>query len=115
LVDDRGLGVLLLLGRDPLGLLEDDLSLLPGSLLRPRNGRQERCAPSPVNDVVRRLPVVLQVPMLARVLVRRIEDRVFEEAGVGHAGDGKFYPVAIFAKRTDRPGQATTFVLPRLK
>ena len=91
LVDDRGRVVLLLLGREPLAFVEDDF-LLRGdllALLRLRDRRDELGPPAVFDDLLRRLPVLVQLPMPLRAFVGRVQDRVVEE-GVGHGLMTKF-------------------------
>lgn len=46
---------------------------------RQRNGRNELSAPAALDDLLRRLPRLVQLPVSARIIVRRIEYRLFEE------------------------------------
>jgi len=69
LVDDRGLVVLLLLGGEPLALVEDE-RVLEGRLLvlpRLRNGRDELGAAAGLDDLLRRLPGLIQLPCRAGI------------------------------------------------
>ena len=82
-VDELHELVLLALGRELSGfLVEDDLTL--ALLLRPRDGAQEQCVSPFVADLARGLARRIKFPVPGRVLVRRVEDGLFEE-GVGHA------------------------------
>jgi hypothetical protein len=102
LVDDPGLVVLLLLGREPLAFVEDHLGLLRAALalLRPGNRSDERHAPALVEDAVGRLPVRVQLPVDGRVLVRRVQDGPFEERRHQRlAPDCKRQPPASLAVR----------------
>jgi hypothetical protein len=94
LVDDRR-GVVLLLGSGNAGALIEDKSLLTLDalvLLRPRDGRDEpRVAPR-LDDLPRGLAIRVELPVAARIRVRRVEDRPLEErlvhrdnAGQDHA------------------------------
>ena len=49
------------------------------SLFRLRNRRDEFGLPSAFDDLLGRLPRLVQFPMPARALVRRVEDRLFEK------------------------------------
>ena len=91
LVDDRG-GIVLLLGcRKPLALVENNLLLLSWalSLLRLGDRRDELGAAPPLDDLLRRLAVLIQFPMARRAAVGRIQDRVVEER-VGHSRGSSF-------------------------
>ena len=85
-VDDRSRIVLLLLGRKAFAFVKNDLLLVGGasSLLWLRNRRNKFCAAPLVDGSLRWLPSIVQLPMLRRVFIRRIQDRVFEER-VNHA------------------------------
>ena len=84
LVDDRCRIVLLLLGREPLAFVEDELRLLyVAALLRLRDRRDELGAAASLDDLLRRLALVVELPVAGGVLVGRVEDRALEE-GVGH-------------------------------
>ena len=62
-------------------LVEHQRGLLRGSLapLRLRNRRDELGRSAAFNDLLRRLPSLVQFPMPTRTLVRRVEDRLFKE------------------------------------
>ena len=74
--------VLLLLGGQPLALVDDEflLALIRPTLPRLRDGRDElRAAPELVN-LLGRLTLVIELPVLRWVLVGRVEYGLFEEA-----------------------------------
>ena len=86
-VDDRGVGVLLLLGRQPLALIKDEVRLFGLALLLPR-GRDrsyELSRAAAINDLLRRLAARVELPMSSGVVVGRIQDRTFKKS-VGHFG-----------------------------
>ena len=85
LVDDRRRVVLLRLGREPLALVENNSSCLRRALalLRLRDRRDELGAAAALDDLLRRLPVCVQLPVPRRALVGGVEDRVVEER-IGH-------------------------------
>ena len=84
-VDDRGGVVLLLLGRKTLAFVEDELLLLRArlALLRLWDRRDELRTAARFDDLLRRLPSVIKLPMPRRVLVGRVQDWMIEE-GVRH-------------------------------
>ncbi len=85
LVDDRGGIVLLLLGGEALAFVEDNL-LLARELFRffglgmgVMNSARRRC----LDDLLRGLPCLIQLPVPQRTFVGGVQDRVVEER-VGH-------------------------------
>ena len=88
-VDDRGEVVCLLLGRQAFAFIEVKLLLAaPAPLLRLGYGRDELSPATPVDQMPGRLPRLVEFPMLMRVLVRRIDDRMVEK-WVRHSIVGK--------------------------
>ena len=93
-VDQCGVVVLLLFGRESLPLVEDNLLLSIPPLPRLRNRCDELRPPSSLDNFLRRLARLVQLPVAGRVEVRRIENRLFEESvrhrilglGVGDTG-----------------------------
>src|SRR5687768_13530879 len=83
LIDDRRGIVLLLLTRDPLFILKENLFLPLLLFLRLRDGRDVFRGAAVLHDAVCWLSRFIELPVLLRVLVRRIQDRLREE-GVGH-------------------------------
>ena len=81
LVDDRGLIVLLLFSGKPLAFVENDLLLirLPLALPRPGNWRNELRAASRFDNPLRRLALVIKLPVADRFVIGRIENRPLEE------------------------------------
>ena len=68
----------------PFPSVEDYLGLLPVlPLLRLWNRRDELGAPTAVQDLMRRLPLEVQLPVPLWALIGRIQDGVIEE-WVGH-------------------------------
>ena len=94
LVDDRGGVVLLLLGREPLAFVEDDRLLRWRPAFRffgfgigvMNSARRRR-----LEDLLRRLAALIQLPVPRRAGVGGVEDRVVEER-VGHGPVGKGRP-----------------------
>ena len=80
--------VLLFFGRQPLDVFKHDLLLSLGDFpfFRLRNWRKKLGAPTGFDDLLCRLPALVQFPMPLRTLVRRVEDRVLEE-WVGNRSD----------------------------
>ncbi len=82
LVDDRGWVVLLSLRRKPLAFVEDQFFLLVGlspPFLGLRDGCDEFGGTTFVDDLLGRLAPCVKLPVLSRLLIRRIEDRLLEE------------------------------------
>ena len=77
----RGQGILLVLTAGILVLLKSELWLnrLPPRLLGLRNGGYKLCGPPPRSNPVRRLPLFIKLPVLGRVLVRRVQNWLVEE------------------------------------
>ena len=72
LIDDcRSRVVLLLLGGEALAFVENNLLLLGGGLLLPRlrNGRDELGLATAFDDSLRRLAVLIQLPVLSWVFI----------------------------------------------
>ena len=84
LVDDRRGIVLLPGGRDAGAFVEDEplLALRSLVLLRPGDRRDEPSLAAGLDDAPGRLPIGVQVPVAARVAVRRVEDRPLEEGAI---------------------------------
>ena len=81
-VDDGRQVVLLASGFELLRLfVKYQRGLLRGSLapLRLRNRRDELSRAAAFNDLLRRLPSLVQFPVPTRAFVRRVEDRLFKE------------------------------------
>ena len=76
---------MLFLGGESLPLVKHNLGLLPGlfPLLWLRNRRDELGAPTPVQDLLSRLPLGVQFPVPLWALVGRVQDGMVEE-WVGH-------------------------------
>ena len=74
--------VLLLLRRQPLALVKDELLLILGSppLLGLWNRRDELRAAPVLDDLLGGLALIIKLPVLRRVLVRGVEYGLFEEA-----------------------------------
>ena len=74
--------VLLLLGGKPLALVEDELLLILGRppLLGLWDGGDELRAAPVLDDLLGRLALVIELPVLRRVLVGGVEYGLFEEA-----------------------------------
>ena len=85
LVDDRRRVVLLFGRREALALVEDHLLLgdCRLALLRLRDRRDELGPAPALDDLLRRLAVVIEFPVPLGILVGRVQDRVVEE-GIGH-------------------------------
>ena len=81
-VDGRRRVVLLLFGGEPLPFVDDHRCLLSPAALLPwaRHGRDVGRRASLFEDTVRGLALVVEIPVARRVLVRRVENRGFEEA-----------------------------------
>jgi len=84
LVDDRGGVVLLLLRRETFAFIEDE-GRLRGHLvlLWLWNRRNEFCAASAFDDLLCRLPRLVELPIPVRVVVRGVENRLIEKR-IGH-------------------------------
>lgn len=93
LIDDRGRIIFLLGGRQRVAAVEDHLGLVFGPPALPGlgNRRDQLRAPARFHNPVGRLAVCIQLPVPARVLVRRIENRTLEER-VGHAPPRPTWP-----------------------
>ncbi|NJL26510.1 MAG: hypothetical protein HC897_00870 [Thermoanaerobaculia bacterium] len=70
-------------GRKPGTLIGDQLELLGAAFLRFGDRRDQLDPAAALDDALSRLPGRVELPMAARILVGRVEDRVFEE-GVFH-------------------------------
>src|SRR5690606_14542475 len=81
----RGCLVLLLFAREPFAFVEDEGPLLRFALALPRlrDRRHELRAPPRGKDLLGGLSLLVELPMPGRLLVRRIENRPFEER-IGH-------------------------------
>ena len=81
-VDGRRRVVLLLFGGEPLPFVDDHRCLLSPAALLPwtRHGRDVGRRASLFEEPVRGLALVVELPVARRVLVRRVENRGFEEA-----------------------------------
>jgi hypothetical protein len=84
-IDGIGGRVLLVLGGEPLALVDDQFLLTGYFLLLFRlwNGRDEVNRTPGVNHPLGGLTLLVEFPMFRRVVVRRVEDGVLEE-GIGH-------------------------------
>jgi hypothetical protein len=71
----------LIFGRKPFAFVEDELLLDGQSLALSglRDRHDELRGPPALDDLLCRLPLVIKFPVTRRVLVRRVEDRTFEE------------------------------------
>src|SRR3546814_4770721 len=71
-IDDRGVRVLLLFGGKPFALVEQQRGLIAGSLALLGFGdrRNEFCSPAGSLDLLGRLTGFVELPVLARVVVR---------------------------------------------
>jgi hypothetical protein len=81
LVNDRSGVVLLLSGRKPFALVEDDL-FLARSLLAfpgPWNGCDELGAAAVLDDLLCRLPLIIEFPMALWASIGGIQDRMVKE------------------------------------
>src|SRR5688500_6549959 len=85
LINDGSDVILLFLIREALALVEHHLLLgsLAFALLWLWNRRNELSAPALIDDLLGRLTILVELPMAIGELVRRVEDRLFEEC-VGH-------------------------------
>ena len=90
-VDGRRRVVLLLFGGEPLPLVEHQLRLsrLTALLPRARHGRDVGRRPALVEDPVRGLASLVELPVPGGVLVGRVQDRGFEER-VCHGAQSSF-------------------------
>jgi len=79
--DGRGLLVLLLLGGEPLAFVENQVLLIALPFAFPwfRNGRDELGLAPGFDDLLRRLALVIKLPVALRVLIGRVENRPLEE------------------------------------
>ena len=108
LVDDRGRVILLLGGRDARPLVEDH-PLLPGTslvLFRLRDRCDELRFAAVLDDLTGGLPVGVQLPVTAGVLVGGVEDGPFEEPMIHPA---RMYS---FTKRVSPPAPSEDYPLP---
>ena len=71
--------LLAILVRLPPGIIDTQLRLLGALLASVRDRGDERHRAPSIHDAVGGLPVLIQLPVPRRVLVRRIQDRLFEE------------------------------------
>jgi len=80
-VDDRRRVVLLSFRREAGAFVEDNRHLAGRRLALARlgNGRDELCPAATLDDLLRRLALLVEFPVAVRVVVRRVQDGLFEE------------------------------------
>ncbi len=81
-IDDGSMDILLILGRK---IVEQQVVLFGSALLvsRPGDGCDELSRTPALDNLLCRLPAVIQLPMARRIFIRRVENRMVEER-IGH-------------------------------
>ena len=79
LIDDRLRVVFLIFRRQSVLAAEHQLSLALPPLLRLRDRGDQIARPAPLEDPLRRLAVVVQLPMATRIGIRGVQDRMLEK------------------------------------
>ena len=106
-VDDRSRVVLLLLRRKPLAFVEHESRLRGGfALLRLRDRRDEFGAAPALDDLLRRLPRLIELPMPPWALVGRVQNRMIKKR-IGHVKKA----LAVVLKEPSKWFQAAALLL----